>query len=488
MKKLADIIQQTGIKSLYGDTEKIVRHITASAKEVTEDSLFVAIQGTRFDGHQFINEAIGKGASAIICEKLPRKLFDSVTYIQVNNSRIALGRAAANFYDNPAAHLTAYGVTGTNGKTTVATWIYQLLTLFNEKALLFSTVQNVVNNKVLPASLTTPDPLTLHKYLYQAVQEETDFLAMEVSSHALDQYRIEGILYDVAIFTNLSHDHLDYHKDFKSYRDAKKKLFDRYVKSSSFALINIDDRNAKFMVQNTEAKVFTYGIKNPAFYKAKILEQDLHGISILLENNDRSYEVTYPFIGVYNIYNVLAAIGSLHLTDFPMEELLTHSTLLIPPKGRMEKIPLPNGAIAIIDYAHSPDALKNVLLALRELNGIHRIITVFGAGGNRDKAKRPFMGKVASLYSDLLIITSDNPRDENPNDIAKDIFQGVVSEKKSKTLIQIDRAEAIKTALTFSEAGDIVLIAGKGHENYQEIQGIKYEFNDSELVKKLISE
>ncbi len=488
MKSLNDIIQKTGIKTLVGNTDKLIKKVTDSTKNVGENSLFVAIRGTQVDAHQFINEAIAKGATAIICEKLPEKFFASVTYVQVNNSRIALGQAAANFYNTPASKLTAYGVTGTNGKTTVATWIYQLLTLFNEKTSLFSTIQNIVNDNILPASLTTPDPITLQKHLAAAVKENTNFLTMEVSSHALDQYRIEGILFDIGIFTNLSHDHLDYHKDFKSYRDAKKMLFDRYMKNISYALINIDDRNAKYMVQNTDAKVVSFGIKNPADYKAKILEQDLHGISILLEHENISYEVTYPFIGDYNIYNVLAASAALHQTGFPLEEILKYSTLLLPPKGRMERIPLPNGAVAIIDYAHSPDALKKVLLALRELDGINRIITVFGAGGDRDKTKRPFMGKVASLYSDLIVITSDNPRNENPKTIADEIYQGIISEKKNQTFLQLDRAEAIKTAMGFSQKGDIILIAGKGHESYQEIQGTKYEFNDSEQVKKLISE
>ena len=483
-KYIYELLRRAGLKQIIGDRTRKISYITDNTEYVKPNSMFVAIKGTNVDGHKFIPIAIQKGATAIVCETLPEEIKNNITYIQVNNSRIALGQIISEFYDNPARNFKSIGVTGTNGKTTTATWLYKMLTLLQKRPVLFSTINNIIIDEILPATHTTPPVTELHKLLKYAYDKGAEYLSMEVSSHALAQYRIEGVMFDVSIFTNLSHDHLDYHKTFKEYRDAKKILFDRYTKN--FALINKDDKNAYYMIQNTPAKVFTYAIKKPADYKAKILEEDLFGTTILIEHEGHSIELSYPFIGTYNIYNVLAVISSLHLLGFDYEEILRLSTLLKPPKGRMETFRLPNNALAIVDYAHTPDALKNVLISLRKLPDLNRIILVVGAGGNRDQEKRPIMGKIASSLADIIIITSDNPRNENPEAIAQQIYEGIIPEKRKNTMIIIDRENAIKTAINLSQPKDAILIAGKGHEQYQEINGIKYPFSDQKIIQKLI--
>ncbi len=486
-KYIYELLRRAGLKQIIGDRNKKISKITDNTKDVIPNSMFVAIRGTTADGHKFIPEAIEKGAVAIVCEEIPQDLQEDITYIQVENSRIALGQIISEYYDNVARNFVTIGVTGTNGKTTTATWVYKMLSFFRKKTVLLSTVNNIIIDEILPTNHTTPPVIELHKLLNDAYEKGAEYLSMEVSSHALSQYRVEGLKFDAAIFTNLTHDHLDYHKDFKSYRDAKKILFDRYTTINSAAIINKDDRNAKYMVQNTEAKVITYAMKSPADYKAKVLEEDLYGITILLENYEYSAELTYPFIGTYNIYNVLAAIASLHSLNFDYEEILKISTLLKPPPGRMETFKLPNNAVAIVDYAHTPDALNNVLKSLRKLPDLNNIIVVVGAGGNRDQEKRPVMGKVVSLLADTIIITSDNPRNEDPKKIAKQIYEGIIPEKRQNTIIQLDREEAIKTAVMLSKPGDAILIAGKGHEQYQEIEGVKYPFSDQKIIKKLLN-
>lgn len=484
-KYIYELLRRAGLKQIIGETNKRISYITDNSKQVKPNSMFVAIKGTQFDGHKFIQDAIKNGATAIVCEELPENIYENITYIQVINSRIALGQIISEFYDNPARQFKSVAVTGTNGKTTTATWIYKMLTFLRKKPVLFSTVNNIIIDEVLPTTHTTPPVIELHKLLHYAQQKGAEYLSMEVSSHALTQYRVEGINFDVSVFTNLSHDHLDYHKTFIQYRNAKKILFDRYTKS--YALINKDDKNAYYLTQNTDAEIITYALKSPADYKAKILQEDLFGITILLEHEGHSVELSYPFIGTYNIYNVLAVIGALHLLRFNYEEILRVSTLLKPPTGRMETFKLPNNAIAIVDYAHTPDALKNVLLTLRKLPDLNRIILVIGAGGNRDKEKRPVMGKIASSLADLVIITSDNPRDEDPQTIANQIYNGVIPEKRKNTLTILDREQAIKTAMNLSEPKDAILIAGKGHEQYQEIKGVKYPFSDQKIILKLIN-
>ncbi len=476
-KKLADILQGVQIIGIKGSTDKQISMLSIDSRRVEPNTLFIALRGTKTDGHKFIPKAVEKGATAVVCETCPD--LDNITTIKVENSHIALARIADNFYNNPSYSLKLVGVTGTNGKTTIATTLYNFFELLGHKAGLISTIRYLAHKIEEPATHTTPDAITINRLLRKMIDNDCSYAFMEVSSHALDQHRTDFLDFDGAIFTNLTHDHLDYHKTFKDYLWAKKRLFDS-LKPEAFALVNADDKHSNIIVQNTKATVYTYGLKNLADFKAKILEKHINGTLVLIEGS----EVWLQLVGQYNISNLLAVYATARLLGIDKMTALTVLSKIKPVEGRFETI-THNGITAIVDYAHTPDALENIL---KELNSLVRpgqkIITVFGAGGNRDKEKRPKMGHIASKLSDFIIITSDNPRDEDPNEIIKQIRQGVDSQQQVNIIENVDRREAIRTALSLARPGDIVLVAGKGHETYQEIQGKKYHFDDREVIKE----
>ncbi len=481
MNKLQDILYKAGAKEILGNLNREVKGITMNSLQVKNDFMFVAIKGTRTDGHKYIDQAIEKGAAAVICEEFPEKFDSKVTYIKVNDSAEALGKAAANFYDNPSETLKLVGVTGTNGKTTVVTLLYNVFRALGYKTGLLSTVVNKINGKEIQATHTTPDPVSINALLRQMADTGCDYVFMEVSSHAVVQKRIAGLAFAGGVFTNLTHDHLDYHKTFKEYLNAKKRFFDGLPKTA-FALTNIDDKNGLVMLQNTPANKKTYGLKKPADFKGKILENSFEGLHITL--ND--HEMYSLLVGKFNAYNLLAVYGTASLLGIPDEEILIELSKLTGAPGRFEILKSGDGITAVVDYAHTPDALKNVLETIREVHsGKGAIITVVGAGGNRDKSKRPEMAHIASLLSDKLILTSDNPRDENPEQILREMREGVDMVRKKNLLVITDRKEAVKTALMLAQPGDIVLVAGKGHENYQEIKGKRYPFDDRKVITEL---
>jgi UDP-N-acetylmuramoyl-L-alanyl-D-glutamate--2,6-diaminopimelate ligase len=439
-------------------------------------SLFVAIKGTVVDGHDYIDKAIKDGAAAVICEDLPAHTAGEVDFFMVANSAIALGIVTANFYDNPSAKLKLVGVTGTNGKTTIATLLYQLFRDLGYKCGLLSTVENQVNGQVIPSTHTTPDPVELNKLLDDMVAKGCDYCFMEVSSHAIAQHRIAGLMFAGGIFSNLTHDHLDYHKTFAEYLKAKKAFFDGLPKDA-FALTNVDDKNGSVMLQNTSAYKKTYGLKNMADYKARILENQFGGLLLQIDNED----VWFKMVGTFNAYNLLAVYAAAMLLEQDRAKVLTSLSKLTGAEGRFEYIVGKNKVIGIVDYAHTPDAVQNVLSTIHDIRkGNEKVITVIGCGGDRDKTKRPIMAKVACEWSDKVILTSDNPRSEDPARIIKDMEIGVDAAFKRYTLSITDRREAIKTACHLAKPGDIILIAGKGHEKYQEINGVKNHFDDME--------
>ena len=446
--------------------------------------MFVAQKGVSVDGHLFIQKAINLGARAIICEDLPTDKKEGITYIQVENSNAALAILAANFYENPSSKLQLIGVTGTNGKTTIASLLYQLFLKAGYKVGLLSTVKILVDKTEFKATHTTPDSVTINEYLDKMIDAGVDFCFMEVSSHGIHQKRTEGLTFVGGIFTNLSHDHLDYHDTFAEYRNVKKSFFDSLPKSA-FALVNIDDKNGNFMLQNTKAKKKTYALKTLADYKAKILEKQLSGTLITVDGT----EVWTKLIGVFNIYNLLAIIGTADLLGLEKLEILTIISQLESVSGRFQYTISDDGITAIVDYAHTPDALKNVLETINDIRtGNEKVITVVGCGGDRDKTKRPKMAHIASQLSNQVIFTSDNPRTENPQTILDEMEVGVSPENYKKTLSILDRKQAIKTACKLSETGDILLIAGKGHENYQEINGKRFHFDDLEIVTECFNQ
>lgn len=484
MKNLKDILFKVSIESVYGNTNIDINSIEFDSRKVDNKSLFVAIKGTMVDGHDFIEEAISKGVQAIICENLPSDRKENVTYIITSDSNKALAILVANFYDNPSQKLGLVGVTGTNGKTTVATLLYNLFTKAGYKAGLLSTVKVLVGDKEFPATHTTPDSVTINSYLNKMVNARVEYCFMEVSSHGIDQKRTEGLHFAGGIFTNLSHDHLDYHNSFAEYRDVKKKFFDELPKSA-FALVNIDDKNGKVMLQNTEAKKYTYALKTVADYKAKILENQLGGLLLSINNN----EVWTKLIGNFNAYNVLAIYATADLLGVEEIENLRLLSELESVSGRFQYLISNKGIIAIVDYAHTPDALKNVLETINTIRTHNeKVITVVGCGGDRDKTKRPKMAHIASELSNHAIFTSDNPRSEDPQTILDDMEKGVQPQNVKKTLSIVDRKQAIKTASQLAEKGDVVLIAGKGHEAYQEIKGMKTNFDDFAIVKDILKE
>jgi len=480
LKLLKDILYKVSVNAVYGDTNVKVAQVDFDSRKVVKDSLFVAQIGNSVDGHLYIDKAISIGATTIICEELPIRLEENITFIQVEDSSKTLAIIASNFYDIPSSKLKLIGVTGTNGKTTVASLLYQLFKKSGYKTGLLSTVQILVDTTVFNATHTTPDSVTINYYLHQMVLLGVDYCFMEVSSHGIHQKRTEGIEFAGGIFTNLSHDHLDYHVSFASYRDVKKSFFDSLPKTA-FALTNLDDKNGNLMLQNTKARKRTYALKTLADYKAKIIEKSFSGT--LISINDTEFWT--KLIGNFNAYNLAAIIGVAYELGLEKIEILTIISQLESVSGRFEHLVSDNGVIAIVDYAHTPDALKNVLETINNIRtNNEKLITVIGCGGDRDKTKRPKMAHIASQLSTQAIFTSDNPRTENPETILEEMEEGVSAENLKKIITISDRRQAIKTACKFSETGDILLIAGKGHENYQEISGERFHFDDLVEVKK----
>ena len=465
---------------IYGDTNLEISQIDFDSRAVKEGSLFVAQRGVSVDGHSFIDKAIRLGATSVICEVLPEQKQENITFIQVDDSNTSLAIIASNFYDNPSSKLKLIGVTGTNGKTTIASLLYQLYKKAGFKVGLLSTVQILVDTIVYESTHTTPDSVSINNYLNQMVVQGVTHCFMEVSSHGIHQKRTAGLDFSGGIFTNLSHDHLDYHNSFASYRDVKKIFFDALPKTA-FALTNLDDKNGSIMLQNTKAKKRTYALKTLADYKAKIIEKSFSGTLLSING----VEVWTKLIGNFNAYNLAAIIGTAYELGMDKLEALTIVSQLESVSGRFEHFITDTGVIAIVDYAHTPDALKNVLETINDIRTDNKkLITVVGCGGNRDKTKRPKMAHIASQLSTQSIFTSDNPRTENPETILEEMEVGVTEENLIKTITILDRRQAIKTACKFSEAGDILLIAGKGHENYQEINGEQFYFDDLVEVKK----
>jgi UDP-N-acetylmuramoyl-L-alanyl-D-glutamate--2,6-diaminopimelate ligase len=480
LKLLKDILYKVSVNAVYGDTNVKVAQVDFDSRKIVKDSLFVAQKGTSVDGHLYIDKAISLGATTIICEQLPSYLEANITFIQVEDSNKTLAIIASNFYDNPSSKLKLIGVTGTNGKTTVASLLYQLFKKSGYKTGLLSTVQILVDTTVYKATHTTPNSVTINYYLHQMVLLGVDYCFMEVSSHGIHQKRTEGLEFAGGIFTNLSHDHLDYHVSFASYRDVKKSFFDSLPKTA-FALTNLDDKNGNIMLQNTKARKRTYALKTLADYKAKIIEKSFSGTLISINGT----EFWTKLIGNFNAYNLAAIIGVAYELDLEKIEILTIISQLESVSGRFEYLVSDNGVIAIVDYAHTPDALKNVLETINDIRtNNEKLITVIGCGGDRDKTKRPKMASIASQLSNQAIFTSDNPRTENPETILEEMEIGVSAENLKKIITISDRRQAIKTACKFSETGDILLIAGKGHENYQEIRGERFHFDDLVEVKK----
>ncbi len=481
LRKLLDSIAPTKI---VGDTSILISGIQSDSRLAQENNLFVAVVGTTVDGHKYIDDVIKKGVRAIVCQILPDNLSPEVCYAVVDNSASALGFIASEWYDNPSKRLKLVGVTGTNGKTTTATLLYEMARLMGYKAGLLSTVCNYVDTRAIEAAQTTPDQITINKLLSEMIEAGCDYAFMEVSSHAADQHRIDGLNFTGGIFSNLTRDHLDYHKTVENYLNAKKKFFDLLPKDA-FALVNIDDKAGKVMIQNTKANKYTYSLREIADFRAKIIESRLNGTLISFN----SKEVEVMFTGKFNAYNLLAVYGASCLIGFPVEEVLVKMSMLVPVAGRFQTIASNRGYTAIVDYAHTPDAIINVLNSIKEVIGKEgKIITVVGAGGNRDKGKRPIMAREAALRSDKVILTSDNPRFEEPEDILKDMMEGLDEEGRRKTLKITDRAEAIRASLQFAGAGDVILVAGKGHENYQDVKGIKHHFDDKETIENIINE
>lgn len=484
MTELKDILYKVTINSVVGSTSVQINKIDFDSRHMSKGDLFVAIKGTISDGYQFIDTAIEKGAIAVVCETLPSNLQNGITYIEVESASQALAFMASNFYHNPSENLKLVGVTGTNGKTTVATLLYQLFKKAGFKVGLLSTVIIMVDNQEYKTSHTTPDSLTINKYLGLMNDEGVEFCFMEVSSHGIHQHRTDGLHFEGGIFTNLSHDHLDYHKTFAEYRDVKKSFFDNLPKEA-FALVNIDDKNGLVMLQNTKARKFTYALKTYADYKAQILENQFGGLLLKINNN----EVWTKLIGNFNAYNILAIYGTAELLGLDKVENLRIISELESVSGRFQYVISDERITAIVDYAHTPDALQNVLETINSIRTKNEeLITVVGCGGDRDKTKRPTMGHIASALSTKVIFTSDNPRSEVPETIIEEIEKGVEPQNFKKTMSIVDRRQAIRTACQLAQPNDIILIAGKGHETYQEIKGVRTDFDDYKIVLEFLKE
>lgn len=483
MKQLSQLLSAVMIEEIIGDDDKMITSLVSDSRKVETGSMFVAVRGVNVDGHTFIPLLQHSGVAAIVCEEFPEHITPGITYVKVANSAVALGFLASEWWDNPSRKLRLVGVTGTNGKTTTATLIYEMARLMGHKAGLLSTVCNYVDTEAVPATQTTPDPLSLNELLHRMVEAGCTYAAMEVSSHAAHQHRIAGLHFTGGIFSNLTRDHLDYHKTVEAYLAAKKSFFDN-LPSTAFALTNLDDRSGEVMLQNTDAHRHTYSLRTHADFMGRVLESRLDGTLMTFNG----HEVEVQFTGLFNAYNLLAVYGASILLGWDKEQVLVNMSRLVPVAGRFQAFHSPKGYTAIVDYAHTPDAVVNVLSAIREIVGNRgSIITVVGAGGNRDKGKRPIMAREAALRSDRLILTSDNPRDEEPADILHDMEAGLDTDGRKKTLSIADRREAIRTAAAIASAGDVILIAGKGHEDYQEIKGVKHHFDDREVVKEVFA-
>ncbi|MDR1919157.1 MAG: UDP-N-acetylmuramoyl-L-alanyl-D-glutamate--2,6-diaminopimelate ligase [Tannerellaceae bacterium] len=481
--KLKKLIENVGL-SLSEDFGEIdILAIQSDSRKIEPGALFVALRGTAVDGHAYIEKAIEKGALAVVCEEIPPQLQGKAAFVLVKNAAEALGRLMSTWYDHPSGKLVLVGVTGTNGKTTIATLLYELFRKLGHKAGLISTVCNYIDSTAVPATHTTPDPIALQGLLAGMVEAGCEYAFMEVSSHAIDQKRISALSFDGGIFTNLTRDHLDYHQTVENYLNAKKAFFDS-LPPTAFALTNIDDKNGLVMLQNTKAEKLSYSLRTLADFKGRILESHFEGTDLLINGR----EVALPFVGRFNAYNLLAVYGAAIALGKEPEEILIALSALRPVAGRFETIASPLGYTAIVDYAHTPDALVNVLNSIREvLDGKGSILTVVGAGGNRDKGKRPIMAQEAVRLSDRVILTSDNPRFEEPEAILADMLAGLSDSEKAQTLCIADRAQAIKTATLLAKKGDVILLAGKGHEDYQEIKGVKYPFDDREKLKAIFT-
>lgn len=483
MKLLKDILYKSSIIRFIGNNSIPIKSISFDSRTIDKNSVFVAITGTLTDGHNYIDQVVERGAVAVICEKLPKNIDENVCYVLVKDSSETLGKMACNFFDNPSEKLNLIGITGTNGKTTTVTLLYEIFKTLGFKVGLLSTVKNIVNDTIIPATHTTPDPLQLNKLLAEMVEEGCEYCFMEVSSHAIVQKRIEGLKFKGGIFSNITHDHLDFHKTFDAYIAAKKSFFDQ-LPATAFAIVNTDDKNGNVMVQNTKATIKTMALRKMADYHCKILENQFDGL--LLNINGK--EVWSSLVGTFNAYNLLSIYAVTDIEGIDNQEALIALSKLKPVDGRFEYFKSPDGIIAIVDYAHTPDALRNVLdtiAAIRLETG--KLITVIGAGGDRDKLKRPLMAKIASENSDIVILTSDNPRTEDPNEILAEMNEGISIDKKKKALTISDRLQAIKTAFNLALKDDVILIAGKGHETYQEINGVRHHFDDREVIRALFN-
>ncbi len=480
---LKDILYKVQLKAVQGSTENVVVGITIDSRFVQKSFVFIAIKGEKTDGHAYINNAIDLGATTIVCEEMPLSQIENVTYLVVNNSHESAALMAHQFYGEPSKKIKLIGVTGTNGKTTIATVLFNLFTQLGYKCGLISTIQNQIANTIIPSTHTTPDAITLNKLLVKMVDEKCAFVFMECSSHAIHQHRISGLHFAVGIFSNITHDHLDYHKTFDEYIKAKKTFFDN-LSATSFAISNMDDKRGEVMLQNTKAKKIYYSLKNPSDIKGKILDNALTGLQMLV--ND--VEVHFRLIGEFNAYNLLSVYATAICLGEEKQNILTNLSLVTGAEGRFDYIIGDNLVVGIVDYAHTPDALENVLGTIKKLRkGHEQIITVIGCGGDRDKSKRPIMAQVACDLSDKAIFTSDNPRTENANEILNDMEVGLTSSAKRKFVSIVDRNEAIKSAVMMAKKEDIILVAGKGHEKYQDINGVKYPFNDKEILHQLLT-
>ena len=480
--KLSALLSSCKILELVGNTEQDITGICFDSRKVSTSSMFIATVGTLVDGHQFIISAIEKGAGVIVCEKLPKKLDATVTYVVVDNSSRAMGLIAAAYYQHPSKKLKLVGVTGTNGKTTVATLLSNLFQELGYKVGLLSTVENKINNTVIPSTHTTPDSITINELLLDMIAANCDYCFMEVSSHAIVQERIAGLSFTGGIFTNISHDHLDFHQTFEEYIKAKKYFFDQ-LPASAFALTNLDDKRGAVMLQNTKAHAKTYALQSMATFKAKIIENQFSGLFLNID----AEEVWFKMVGSFNAYNLLAVYATAMLLDQDKTRVLTILSTLSGAEGRFDYTIAPNGVIGIVDYAHTPDAIKNVLQTIANIRkGNETVIAIVGCGGDRDKTKRPIMAEVACKLSDKVILTSDNPRTEDPATILKEMEAGVPISLKKKTITIQDRKEAIRTACHLAKSGDIILLAGKGHEKYQEINGIKFPFDDKQIFSEIM--
>tara|TARA_R110002050_G_scaffold162939_2_gene292880 strand:- start:26008 stop:27471 length:1464 start_codon:yes stop_codon:yes gene_type:complete len=483
MKLLKDILYRSRIKEVIGTTNLAIERVCFDSREVKQFSVFVAVSGTTVNGHKFIEKAIELGAIAIVCESFPEKMHEHISYVKVSDSAESLGYIASNFYDVPSEKLKVIGITGTNGKTSIVTMLFELFTNLGYNCGLLSTVVNRIGSKEIKSTHTTSDAVKVNQMLSEMVADGCDFCFMEVSSHALEQHRVEGIHFSQAVFTNITHDHLDYHLTFNNYISAKKKLFDS-LGSDSVAVINKDDRHWMDMVKNSSAKVRTFSVRAMADFKAKIIENQFDGLQL----NINGHDVWTQLIGAFNASNLLALYGVAISAGEDEMEVLTQISKLKPAPGRFQQIKSGNGLIGIVDYAHTPDALSNVLDTISKIRtGNEKVITVVGCGGDRDKTKRPKMAQIATQMSDQAIITSDNPRTEDPQLIINDMLNGLSPNEKRKSLSILNREEAIKTAAALAKPGDIILVAGKGHETYQDIQGVKHHFDDVEILTNLLN-